>query len=85
LDRNELAVQESWFGLWAPARTPADIVATLHAAATKALGNPALRIAFEQVGNEATPNRSPQAFAEFVRSENRKWAEIVKLAGLSAS
>jgi hypothetical protein len=27
---------------------------------------------------------SPQAFAAFIRSENRKWADIVKLTGVSA-
>ncbi|GAC1532230.1 MAG: tripartite tricarboxylate transporter substrate binding protein [Ramlibacter sp.] len=84
LNKNELAVQESWFGLWAPAHTPANVVATLHAAATKTLTSPAIRAAFEQAGNEATLSESPQAFAEFVRSENRKWAEIVRLAGVSA-
>ena len=33
--KNELAVQESWFGFWAPARTPPDVVAKLHAAVTQ--------------------------------------------------
>ncbi|MDM0020013.1 Bug family tripartite tricarboxylate transporter substrate binding protein [Variovorax saccharolyticus] len=83
--KNELAVQESWFGLWAPARTPQDVVAVLFAAATRTLKTPALQAAFEAAGNEAAISESPQAFAAFVRSENRKWAEIVKLAGVTAS
>ena len=82
---NDLAVQESWFGLWAPLRTPTDIVATLHAAVTKALQDPAVRSSFEASGNTAAISESPQAFAAFVRSENRKWAEIVKLTGVKAS
>jgi tripartite-type tricarboxylate transporter receptor subunit TctC len=83
--KNELAVQESWFGLWAPARTPPEVVAVLFAAATRTLKTPALQAAFEAAGNEAAISESPQAFAAFVRSENRKWAEIVKLAGVTAS
>src|SRR5256885_615569 len=65
---SELAVQESWFGLWAPARTPPAVVERLHAAVRQAAAQPALRASFEAVGNEA--------FADFVRSENRKWAAI---------
>jgi tripartite-type tricarboxylate transporter receptor subunit TctC len=82
---NELAVQESWFGMWAPAKTPPAIIATLHAAATRTLKSPSVQAAFEAAGNTAAASESPQAFADFVRSENRKWAEIVKLAGVSAS
>jgi tripartite-type tricarboxylate transporter receptor subunit TctC len=79
---NELAVQESWFGFWAPAKTPADIVLKIHAAANKVLADPHVRAQFEATGNVAAVTDSPQAFAAFVRSENRKWAEIIKLAGI---
>ena len=82
---NELAVQESWFGLWAPAKTPLAVLDTLNAAVRKVAAQPALRAAFEAVGNEATASASPQAFADFVRSENRKWAEIIQLAGITAN
>lgn len=82
---NELAVQESWFGLWAPAKTPPAVLDTLNAAVRKVAAQPALRAAFEAVGNEATASASPQAFADFVRGENRKWAEIIQLAGITAN
>ena len=82
---NELTVQESWFGFWAPAKTPADVIAKLHAAASKVLSDPAVRAQFEATGNTPALSDSPQAFATFVRSENRKWAEIVKLTGVSAN
>ena len=83
--RNELAVQESWFGLWAPARTPADVVSRLHTATLRALSDASLRAAFESAGNAIGTSASPQAFGSFMQSENRKWAEIVKLAGITAS
>ncbi len=83
--RNDLAVQESWFGMWAPARTPPDVVARLHAAVSKALRDPALRAAFEAGGSTAAISDSPQAFASFVRNEYSKWADIVKLTGAKAN
>jgi tripartite-type tricarboxylate transporter receptor subunit TctC len=82
---NDLAIQESWFGIWAPARTPPEVLATLNAAVRKVASAPALRQAYEAVGNEATPSESPQAFADFVRSETRKWTDIVKLAGATGT
>ena len=82
--KNELAVQESWFGFWAPANTPAPVVARLHAAASKVLADPAVRAQFEASGNTPAINDTPQAFAAFVRSENRKWADVIKLTGITS-
>jgi tripartite-type tricarboxylate transporter receptor subunit TctC len=82
--KNELAVQESWFGFWAPAHTPADIVNRLHAASNKVLSDPAVRAQFEATGNTPALTGSPRAFAAFVRSENRKWADIIKLTGITS-
>ena len=82
--RNELAIQESWFGFWAPAKTPADVIARVHTAANKVLSDPAVKAQFEAAGNTTAMSDSPQAFAAFIRSENRKWADIVKLTGVSA-
>lgn len=83
--KNELTVLESWFGLWAPVKTPPEIVARLHAAATRALNDPGLKASFEAAGNLAVTNESPQAFAAFVRSENRKWGDIIRLTGVTAT
>lgn len=82
--KNDLAVQESWFGYWAPANTPADVVGKLHAAISKGLAEAAVKAKFEAAGNVVATSESPQAFAAFVRSENRKWADIVKLTAARA-
>lgn len=82
--KNDLAVQESWLGYWAPANTPADVVGKLYAAISKGLADPAVKAKFEAVGNVVVTSESPQAFAAFVRSENRKWADIVKLTAARA-
>lgn len=82
---NELAVQESWFGFWAPAKTPPEVVAKLHASINKVLADPAIKAKFESAGNSAAITQSPQVFAAFVRSEYKKWADIIKLTGVSVS
>lgn len=82
--RNELTVQESWFGLWAPARTAPDIVSKLHAAANRALADASVRSMFESSGSSVTTSATPQAFSAYMQSEHRKWADIVKLTGATA-
>lgn len=81
---NELAVQESWFGVWAPAGTPAPVLDTLHASLKKTVATPALRRDFEAAGCEADIiSASPAAFAEFVKAEDKKWRDIIKLTGVT--
>jgi len=78
--KNDLYIQESWFGLWAPAKTPAAVLKAMHAAAWKALADPQLQQQFEAAGSPVATSESPEAYAAFVKSENAKWAKIVKLA-----
>ena len=85
LMHNDLTVQESWFGFWAPAKTPPEIISKLYLAASRVLADPAVKAQFEAAGNTAVVSESPQAFAAFIRTENRKWAEIVKLTGVTAN
>ncbi|MBM3486429.1 MAG: tripartite tricarboxylate transporter substrate binding protein [Alphaproteobacteria bacterium] len=73
----------TWFGLWAPARTPTAIVERLDAALVKARSAPELRERFTQQGGTA----STLARAEvepFVRSEIARWAKVIKEAGIKA-
>ena len=82
--KNDLTIQESWFGMWAPSKTPPDVVKKLFNATVKALADPALRQQFEAAGGVAAPSESPEAFAAFVRREYAKWGEIVKLSAAKA-
>lgn len=82
--KNDLTIQESWFGMWAPIKTPQDRVNILFQGISKALATPALKTAYEDAGNIITPSQSPQAFAAYMNSENKKWAEIIRLTGISA-
>lgn len=77
--KNDLYIQESWFGLWAPAGTPAAVLNAMHAAASEALADPQLQQQLEAAGSAVATSESPGAYAAFVKMENAKWAKIVKL------
>ncbi len=70
----------TWFGLFAPAGTPREIVGKWNADVVKILESPEMRERLAAQGAEATPT-SPERFAAFVASEARKYAQIVKQSG----
>jgi len=70
----------SWFGLLAPAGTPAEIVNRLQQESAKALGTPALKERLLAQG--AIPSGMPPAeFAAYIAAETKKWAQVVKVSG----
>jgi tripartite-type tricarboxylate transporter receptor subunit TctC len=84
--RNDLLVQENWSGVAAPAKTPAALIARLHAETLKVIADPAMRKVVQAGGNEpAAGGDSPEQFAVFVRREYEKWGEIVKISGAKAN
>ena len=83
--KSELAVQEFWFGLWVPLKTPAEVISALYRAATQVLADPAVKAAFEMAGNSVIHSDSPKADAAFVLAEQQKWSDIIKLTGVTAS
>lgn len=81
---DELFVQESWGGLWAPAGTPAAIIARLHAAVRQAYADPELRASVVASGAEVELSASPEAYAAFMRAETAKWAKLIQMANVKA-
>ena len=71
-----------WFGMWAPAHTPREIVVKLHHALTQALNDPVLKKRLLDDGAAVAPSASPEAFREFIGSEMKKWANVIKTAGI---
>jgi len=70
-----------WFGLMAPAGTPAAIVDQLSAEVAKAMATPVIRERTTEQG--ATPvGSTPAAFERFVREEVAKWTRIIRSAGI---
>ena len=73
----------AWFGLLAPARTPAMIVGKLHLETVKALALPDLRAKLADLGLDPVGN-SPDEFTAIIKSEIPKWAKVIQDAGIKA-
>ena len=70
----------TWFGLFGPARLPADVTARLNKAFTEALASPELKARMATLMAEPAP-MSPEAFAAFVQAELKKYEAVVKSSG----
>ncbi|MDB5765007.1 MAG: tctC5 [Herminiimonas sp.] len=70
----------SWFGIFAPAHTPPEIITRLNRAVAQALKDPRIADAIARDASEAVGN-SPEAFAAFVRDEDGKYAAMLKNIG----
>ena len=70
----------TWFGVFAPAGTPAPIVSRLNQTLTAALKTPEMRERLARMGAEPAPMSSEQ-FAELVRNELAKYEKVVKFSG----
>ena len=68
---------DQWYGLVAPAGTPAAVVARLNAETNKALALPEVAQQLAVEGAVPVPG-TPQAFGELIRREIPRWAEVVK-------
>ena len=71
-----------WFGLLAPAKTPAAIVAKLSADANKVLAEPDVKRRMQIVGAEPSGD-TPREFASFIREDQAKWSKLMKERGIA--
>ncbi len=71
----------SYYGIVAPAATPAATVARLNTAVGAALATPALRTPFEALGSEAEAS-TPEAFGALIASETTKWRGVIERFGI---
>jgi tripartite-type tricarboxylate transporter receptor subunit TctC len=70
-----------WFGLYAPAGTPIEVVRRLHAAAAKGLAKPEIRERIAQQGMDASPSASPEAFAAEIAAEVPSIEAAIRASG----
>ena len=70
----------TWFGVFAPAKTPKPIIDRLNGEIKQMLGSKATQDQLLTQGAEPW-DMSPAEFTKFVSSEIRKWAEVVKASG----
>src|SRR5215467_2461223 len=75
-----------WFGFWAPKGTPKELIAKLNAATVDALGDPAVKARFTELGLDVAPSeqQTPGGLAAFQKAEIDKWWPIIKEAGVTA-
>ena len=76
-------VMDSWFGLFAPAGTPAETITTVNAAMAKALDDQVLRENFTNATLE-TIGGPPEQLGRLARSDSDKYARLVKELNISA-
>ena len=73
----------SWFGVFAPAKTPRPIVDRLTAEIAKIVATPAFQQKAAEQG-AAADYMAPEAFGKFVDAESKRWSEIVKTSKIEA-
>jgi tripartite-type tricarboxylate transporter receptor subunit TctC len=78
------AEANTFFGVVAPAGTPASIVTKLNAALNEGLATPEIQKTITNLGSEAKPN-SPSEFAAYIAAQNRKWIDVGKAAGVQVN
>ena len=72
----------AWNGLLAPAATPKEIVIRLNREIGEVLASPALKRKLFDAGIDAGGG-TPEAFAQLIKAEARKWGEVIKATGAS--
>jgi len=73
----------TWFGMFAPAGTPAEIVARLQREVVAGLKAPDVLERFAAVGAEPVGS-TPAEFVERIRSDAAKWGEVIRTANVKA-
>jgi tripartite-type tricarboxylate transporter receptor subunit TctC len=73
----------TWYGVLAPARTPAGVIERLHGDIVRILAQPEFRERLQAQGFDPVGS-SPEEFRAFIRSEIAKWGKVVRDAGIRA-
>jgi tripartite-type tricarboxylate transporter receptor subunit TctC len=73
-----------WYGIIAPAGTPPEIVAKLNEKIVAVLRLPEIQERIRSVGSEPAP-MTPGEFGEFIRTEKKKWAEVIARSGIKGN
>jgi tripartite-type tricarboxylate transporter receptor subunit TctC len=73
----------TWFGLFAPAKTPRAVIDRVNAEAVSLLNSPELSKAFADRGIVASP-QAPEEFGRFVQAEVNKWKDLAAKVGIVA-
>jgi tripartite-type tricarboxylate transporter receptor subunit TctC len=75
---------ENWYGMIAPAKTPDNIIATINHAANEAMADPSVKEKLAVQGLTMAGD-TPEHFRAYIESETRKWAKVIKDAGVETT
>ena len=75
---------ENWYGMIAPAKTPPQVVAALNKAAVAAMKDPAVVDKLASQGATLVGD-TPDEFRAYIASETKKWAKVIKDAGVQTT
>jgi len=70
-----------WWGVFAPPKTPSDIIARFHAEITEVISTPAFQKKLDEQGG-AVVKMSSAEFGRLMVSEQNKWLEVIRAAGI---
>jgi len=72
---------ENWYGMVAPAKTPNNIIAVLNRVANEAMADPSVK---EKLADQGliVAGDTPEHFRGYIEAETRKWARVIKDAGV---
>jgi tripartite-type tricarboxylate transporter receptor subunit TctC len=73
---------ENWYGMVAPARTPPAVIAALNRIATEAMRDPVVKEKLASQGLTLVGD-TPEHFRSFIDAEIKKWAGVIKEAGIA--
>ncbi len=73
----------NWYGLFAPAATPREVLVLLQREIARNLGAPDIQQALAKDGAEAAPSASPEALGALLAKEVQAWQQHVKLRGFA--
>jgi tripartite-type tricarboxylate transporter receptor subunit TctC len=74
----------SWYGIFAPAKTPSDIIARLNAEWVKIAAMPDTSEKAQKFGFDSTSS-TPEQFTQFIKTETVRWTKVIKDANISAN
>jgi tripartite-type tricarboxylate transporter receptor subunit TctC len=74
----------SWYGLFAPVKTPPEIVRKMNADAVAAIRDPAIKARLDQLGVSAIASTHEELHA-FLKQEMDKWRPVIKDAGITGT
>ncbi|ANN66755.1 Bug family tripartite tricarboxylate transporter substrate binding protein [Bordetella bronchialis] len=74
----------NWFAVMAPAKTPKPIVDKLYQALVRTVQSPEVKASLTKLGIEPYTQASPEAFAQFMKTELVRWGEVARASGAKA-